>query len=542
MRSSTISRAAEGVAPLAADREPERPRRAEILAALSLAIDLGLGQPMEHMLRSSLLATSLAGRLGLDERRQGVVFYANLMTWIGCHADSHELAYWFGDDIAFRADSYDVDWTGLPFARLLATHVGRDRSAPARVALAASLFAHPRSHLRELISSHCVSAGVLAERAGLGAEVADVLTYAFERFDGGGLPRGTSGADIPIETRVVQVAEVVEVHLRRSGLDGAVAVLRARSGTQFDPAVVSVFEAAISELTAELPVDEVWPAALQRAPDRDHVVSEAELDELLEAIGDFVDLKCPYMVGHSRGVATLAAGAAECYGLPAVQVRLVRRAGLVHDLGRMGVPNSVWEKRGRLSEAEWERVRLYPYLTGRILSRIRGFGDIAAVASAHHERLDGSGYPRGLAAVALTPAQRLLAAADTYYTLREDRPYRAAYSAVEAADLVREEVRRTRLDAPAVDAVLEAAGQPVRRRRTWPAGLTSREVDVLRLVARGASNSAIAAALQISEKTVRNHVEHIYTKIDVKNRTGASLYALNHGIITAGYRDALPET
>jgi HD-GYP domain-containing protein (c-di-GMP phosphodiesterase class II) len=516
-------------------------RRVEVLAALSLAIDLGLGQPMDHMLRSAMIATSLARRLGLSEQRQAIAYYATLLTWIGCHADSHELSAWFGDDIAFRADTYDMDWAGLPFVWLLASHVGRDRPALARAGRTAALLARLRGNLRELMSSHCLSAGALAEHAGLGDDVGHALAYTFERWDGSGLPTGVSGADIPLEMRIAHVADVAEVHLRRGGVEHANRTVRARSGTQFDPAVAAAFTAASVEIATELAVDDVWQVALDRAPDRDRTVAGDDLDRLLTAVGDFADLKCPAMVGHSRAVAALAGDAARRYGLPDPQVCLVRRAALMHDIGRMGVPNSIWEKPGRPSDTEWERVRLYPYLTGRILSRIDGFADIAAVASAHHERMDGSGYPRGLGGGALSSAQRVLAAADVFRSLHEERPYRRAHNASEAAELMRAEVRAGRLDGPAVEATLEAAGEPVRRRRTWPAGLTEREVDVLRLVARGESNSAIAARLQISEKTVRNHVEHIYTKIDVNNRTGASLFATRHGIADDPYRQ-LAET
>jgi HD-GYP domain-containing protein (c-di-GMP phosphodiesterase class II) len=505
------------------------PGRAELLAALSLAIDLGLGQPMEHMLRSSLIAARLADRLGLGEQQRGVVFYANLVAWIGCHADSHEVAAWFGDDIAFRADSYRVDWAGLPFLGLLRARRARPAAAgagrPGGVVPGRSA-----GRLSELIHSHCASAGVLADRVGLAAEVREALAYFFERWDGGGLPVGAQGDAIPVEMRVVQLADVAEVHLRRAGVDGAVAMARSRSGAQFDPTIVATFDRCAGEILDGLP-DDVWHAALAQAPDRDRLLTEGELDGLLEAMGDFVDLKCPFTLGHSRGVAALAAEAGRRCGLPGPDVKLLRRAGLVHDLGRMGVSNAIWEKPGPLSAGEWERVRLHPYLTGRILSRVRGLEPVAALAAAHHERQDGSGYPRAVGGGALTPPERLLAAADAYHAMVEPRPHRDALSEGDAAERLRRQARESRLDAQAVDAVLEAAGHRVPRRKAWPAGLTTREVEVLRLVAQGRSNRDIASDLFISEKTVRNHVEHIYSKLAVSNRTGASLFAVEHGII-----------
>lgn len=509
------------------------PRRAEVLAALSLAIDLGLGQPMEHMLRSALIATRLADQLGLDRERRGTVFYANLVAWIGCHADSHELARWFGDDIAFRADSYQVDWSGLPFLRLLATHVGQDRGPLGRGRQAAAFFVNPRGRLSELIHSHCASAARLVDRLALGESVREALACTFERWDGSGLPDGVRGELIPAEMRVVHLAEVAEVHLRHGGVAAAVAMARQRSGSHFDPAVVAAFERSAETMVDGLLDEDVWTAALREAPDSDRVLTEPELDDLLTAMGDFVDLKCPFTIGHSRGVAGLAADAARDCGLPESDVALVRRAGLVHDLGRMGVPNTLWEKPGPLSDAEWERVRLHPYLTGRILRRVPGLEPVATIAAAHHERLDGSGYPLGAAGAALAPLSRLLAAADAYHALGEARPHRVAYGATEAAEILRGQARAARLDAQAVEAVLRSAGHPVRHRTPFPAGLTGREVDVLRHLASGRSNREIAGLLSISEKTVRNHVEHIYTKVGVSNRTGAGLFALENGIMGA---------
>jgi DNA-binding CsgD family transcriptional regulator len=276
---------------------------------------------------------------------------------------------------------------------------------------------------------------------------------------------------------------------------------------------------------------EAWDAALDLAPDGDAPLTDDDLDEVLCAIGDFADLKSPFTAGHSRGVAELAAAAARCCGLPERQVRELRRAGLVHDLGRMGVSNALWDRAGPLTVAEHERVRLHPYLTERILGRVPGLAGLGRIAGAHHERMDGSGYPRGSTGAELSPQQRLLAAADTYQALREPRPHRPAASAADAARSLRDEARAGRLDAQAVDAVLTAAGHDARHRRPWPAGLTGREVQILRLVAQGMSNRQIAGQLVLSTKTVRNHVERAYAKVGATNRTGATLYALEHGLV-----------
>lgn len=509
------------------------PQRAELLAALSLAIDLGLGQPMEHMLRSSLIATRLARRLGFDADQYAIAYYSTLVMWVGCHADSHEYSAWFGDDIAVRAASYNVDWSGLPYTRFLLSNLGRGRPALSRIGTAASMAIDARGRLGTLIRSHCSSAALLAERFGLDARVGYCLACTFERWDGRGLPRGARGSEIPIEMRVAQLADVAEVHLRAGGTASAVEVARDRSGTQFDPAIVEVFASHTGELLDGLGDEDAWQAALDIAPDRDHPVSDGELDSLLMALGDFADLKCPFTLGHSRSVADLAASAGQLLGLPEADCARLRRAGHVHDLGRIGVPNSIWEKPGPLSATEWERVRLHPYLTGRILHRVRGLEAEGAIAETHHERQDGSGYARGLAGESLTVPSRLLAAADSYRASREPRPHRPALDHRAAADRLVVESAAGRLDSAATAAVLESAGHPAPRRAARTDGLTAREVEVLRLVAQARSTRDIARTLFISEPTARHHVEHIYSKIGVSNRTGASLYALRHGIATS---------
>ena len=271
--------------------------------------------------------------------------------------------------------------------------MGSGRPLPAHTTRLVSFAVHARAQMNELISSHCQSAGTLAGRLGLPGQVSRRLTFTFERWDGSGMPSGAAGTDIPLGMRLVHLADVAEVHLRSGGVDGAVAMARQRSGTQFDPALVEVFCDHVHELMP--PENDVWQRAVQLAPDSDQVLTDAELDTLLDAVGDFVDLKSPWTVGHSRVVALLAAQAGAGPGLDGTQVASLRRAGPVLDLGRMGVPNRVWGKTSPLSTAELERVRLHPYLTQRILARVAALRGIAQLARAHHECLDGSGYPPG---------------------------------------------------------------------------------------------------------------------------------------------------
>lgn len=484
---------------------------------------------MEHMLRATLLGLRLAGLSGVDQAARGRIYYTNQLAWIGCHADSFELAALFGDDIGFRADYYLIDAHGLPMLSLMLRHTGSELPPWQRAARRSRFAATANTAVKHLISSHCTSAGQLANRVGLDERMPAILSNTFERWDGKGLPAGRSGVEIPFEMRIAQLSDTAEVFLRTAGLDAAMATVRERSGTQFDPALAELFCARAPELTAGLLELDPWPAALAAAPN-DAPLTEAALDTVLAAIGDFADLKSPYTAGHSRAVASLAAAAAGECGLAAAEVVVLRRAGWTHDLGRMGVSNGVWDKKTALSAVDRERLQMYPYFSERILSRVPGMRRVAELAGAHQERLDGSGYPRGLNGAELDTGHRILAAADAYQTYLEPRPHRGAMTPQEAQRRLHTEVRNGRLDGHGADAVLVAAGQRQARRRGLPGALTGRELEVLRLLCQGLNNKGIAEALFISPKTARNHVEHIYQKIGAGNRVAATLFALDNGL------------
>jgi HD-GYP domain-containing protein (c-di-GMP phosphodiesterase class II) len=260
-------------------------------------------------------------------------------------------------------------------------------------------------------------------------------------------------------------------------------------------------------------------------------LTEPEFDAALFAVADFVDIKSPYTLGHARAVSDLVTMASGTLGLSDSERTTLVRAAVVHGLGRLGVSNAIWDKPGPLGAGERERVRMHPYLTERMLQQSEALAPLGAVAVQLRERIDGSGYPRALSGAAISLSARVLGAADAYQSMCEPRPYRAALDPETAAKEVRAEVRAGRLDGDAVEAVLGAAGHRVARRREGPAGLTSREMDVIRLLSRGLSSKEIAQQLVISPKTARNHIEHIYVKIGVSNRAGASLFAIQHGLL-----------
>jgi HD-GYP domain-containing protein (c-di-GMP phosphodiesterase class II) len=510
-------------------------RLAELVATLALATDLGMGQPMEHVLRQSLVALRLAERLGLDESQRVVIYYVGLLAWVGCHVDAYEQAKWFGDDTAFKAQTRQVDMgRPVPAAAFILTHLGADRPPVGRARTQVAFLGGGRRAVQDMIENHWMATNELAARLHLSADIRDGLYQTFERWDGKGVPAEVSGSRIAVAARLVNLADVVEVFHRAGGVAAATAVARERSGTQFDPDLVELFCAEAPALFAELDSVTSWDAVIAAEPALAVVLTDEQFDAALQAIADFVDIKTPWTIGHSRGVARLAAETARLLGLSADDVMLVRRAGLVHDIGRLGVPNTVWDKPGSLTPTEFERVRLHPYLTERMLASSPTLAPLGQIAVQHHERLDGSGYPRALSGAAMTPLGRLLAAADAYHAMTEARPHRPALSADQAAGELRAGVTQARFDADIADAVLEAAGHALRRRRTLPAGLTPREVEVLRLLVRGLSNKEIASELVISRKTAGTHVEHIYAKLGVSNRARASLFAVKHGLMADG--------
>ena len=509
----------------------DRIRLAEVVAALSLGIDLGFGQPMEHVLRQCLIALRLAERIGLDEEERAAVYYTALLVNVGCHTDAHEQAKWFGDDIALKSGKYDHEFDSVrsKVAGIRLLGAGRPPLHRFRVGLEFALSGH--REIDDMISHHARMARLFAEELGLSSPVFEALGSAYEQWDGHGWPGQLAGDAVPTASRIAQLAEFVEVAHRMGGLAAATELARRRSGKQFDPTLAALVQTEGASILAGLESVSTWDVVVESEPALAVWLAGDEVDTALTAVANFVDLKSPYTLGHAVAVAELAAAAGAEAGLGESDVRTLRRAGLVHDLGRLGVSNTIWDKAGPLGAGEWERVRIHPYLTERMLHQSPGLAPLGAIAVQHRERLDGSGYPRALSGPAISWPARLLAAADAYAAMREPRPYRAARPADEAAAELHAEARAGRLDGEAVEAVLRAAGHPLRQRRDRPAGLTEREVQVLRLLARGLSNKAIAQELVIAPKTVGNHVEHIYAKIDASSRTAASLFALRHGLL-----------
>ena len=515
-------------------------RLAELVAALSLATDLGMGQPLEYALSVCVLSVRLGEALGLDERELREVYYLALLRHIGCNAETYTMANIFGDELTLRTDAATADLGRTSQAiGLVARSIRKSYAdaSPLQIArlIAQGIMASPQV-MKESFSGFCEVAQRLAARLGFDEGVIHALGQVFERWDGRGTPAGLKGEQIVTSMRLVALAQDAITFHRLDGNEAAVAMVRERKGTMYDPGMAEVFCQQASKLLAGLDEEPSWESVLALEPGKRAYLSGEQFDTACQAIADFADIKSPYTLGHSSGVALLAAEAARRCGLPDADALTLRRAGLLHDVGRVSISAGIWGKPGPLTEREWERVRLHPYYTERVLARPSMLAQLGTLAALHHERLDGSGYHRGLPAAMLSPSARILAAADVYHAMTEPRPHRSPLTPEAAASELQREARAGRLDSEAVNSVLAAAGHHVstsRSRREMVAGLSEREIEVLRLLARGHSMKQIASRLVISEKTVDNHIQHIYIKIGASTRAGATLFAMEQNLVAS---------
>jgi HD-GYP domain-containing protein (c-di-GMP phosphodiesterase class II)/DNA-binding CsgD family transcriptional regulator len=359
-----------------------------------------------------------------------------------------------------------------------------------------------------------------------------MLFQTFERWDGRGWPRRLHGDAIELPMRLAQAGEEIEIGHRSGGVDAARSRMRNRSGKTVDPGLAECFGRKAPEICEVIEVTSQWTATLSSEPEPHRRVTSDRADEILRAMADFTDLRSRFTRTHSRGVAALSRKAAARLRLSPEEATLVERAALVHDLGRVAVGASVWDKPGPLTDLEWESVRLHTYAGERILSRAPALAEIAGIATLAHERLSGEGYHRALRASSLPVLARILAAADVYHALTESRAHRREHAPEQAASTLSSLAERGLLCADAVGSVLDAAGlEPARPLPGAVGGLTEREVEVLRLVARGLTNKEVAAALSIAVKTAGNHVQNIFSKLGVTTRAAAAMAAMQRGLL-----------
>jgi HD-GYP domain-containing protein (c-di-GMP phosphodiesterase class II) len=506
-------------------------RAAELTAALCLATDLATELPLEHGLHATMVAMRLADRLGVDADTARQAYYGCLLFHAGCTAGVQISGELF-DDGALLAHFTPVMFgsRGQTMRGLARALGGDERGTAARILRIARGLPRAVHAYRTNLPAGCEVAEMVGDRLGMPPDIGELFGHLLTRWDGAGDPPGTRGDDIPLAVRIVHVARDAAFQHLLGGPEAAARVVRDRAGGAFDPRVAAAFADDAAELLTLPPDRPAWDVVLAGEPGPVTVLRGPAIDEALAAMGDFADLASPYLVGHSAGVADLVASAARRLGFDEPDVRAIRRSALVHDIGRVAVPVRIWQKPGPLTTDEWERVRLHSYYSERILCRSTFLAGLSSVATAHHERLDGSGYHRGLSGAGLSRPARLLAAADSYHAMTEARPHREPLPPQTAAASLSQDAQAGRLDGDSVAAVLEAAGHRAPR-LPRPAGLTEREVEVIALLARGLQTKEIARALGITPKTAGNHVQNAYAKIGISTRAAATMFAMRQGLV-----------
>ena len=490
-----------------------------------------MGLPFEHGLVTTVIAMRLAERLGVDRETAVQTYYGSLLSHAGCTTDAHLAAEVFGGSLTEHLNPVMYGNSRAVMAGLIRALPDPLATGGARAVQVARRLPRMARLSRPAIAANCEVAAMLAEQMGAPECVVPTLAYLAERWDGKGALRRAAADEIPLSVRIVHVAVDAALQRHLVGESEAAVVIREHAGRGLDPEVAGCL---VAEAPAVLsfPDGSAWDQALAVEPRPWLWLTDQGIDRALAAMGRFADLICPHHSGHSAAVAELAAAAAAACGMGAADIGATTRAGWVHDVGRVAVSASTWGKAGPLSADEWEQVRLHPYRTERVLSRAAFWRDLKPIAGAHHERLDRSGYHRGASAAEVAMPARVLAAADMFHTKCESRPHRPAMSAGEAADALAGEARSGRLDPIAVAAVVEAAGQ--RAPDLGRHGLTDRERQVLALLARGRATKQVATSLGISVKTADRHVQNIYAKIGVSSRAAATMFAMEHGLVTWG--------
>jgi putative nucleotidyltransferase with HDIG domain len=405
-------------------------RRAELLGALSYALDLTEGQPQGHCIRCCWIGTRIGEVLNLPADMLGDLYYTLLLKDLGCSSNAARICeLYLADDISFKRDFKTIDGSLSSALRFVFKKTGLESGLSERIRAIVNILQNGGEISRNLIETRCHRGADIAARMRFSEAVQNGILSLDEHWDGSGKPEGLKAQEIPAIANIALLAQVIDIFHTENGVAAALREAEARAGDWFDPALVEAFLQAQSD-------PEFWPALV--APDIEarvfamqpgltsEVVDEDYLDDVAAAFSDVVDAKSPFTADHSNRVTLYTDMIAEELGLDAAHRRWLRRAALLHDLGKLGVSNQVLDKPGKPDEAEWESIRRHPVQSEAILARVAAFADIAPVAAAHHERLDGKGYPYGLAGDEICLEARILTVADVFDALSAERPYRAA--------------------------------------------------------------------------------------------------------------------
>ena len=422
--------------------KPKRPVRdssaairvPEVIAALSFALDLTEGQPPGHSVRSCVFGMRIAEEIGIPLATRADLYYAFLMKDAGCSTNASRMVQILGsDDIRAKRDVKTADWTKIGWESLqyALSHVKPGAPFLERVRALFSAGVHQKKHAREMVRMRCERGASIARRLGLKEATASAIHSLDELWNGSGQPQGLRGEEIPLFSRIMNLSQTLDIFYSERGPAAAIEVARKRSGAWFDPNLVKAFcslakKTSLWEDVASANhrvLDLEPPNTLFDGTPADH---ETILDNICVAFADVIDAKSPFTYRHSAGVAEAAVAIGHTLGMDAGKISLLRRASLLHDVGKLGVSNSILDKPGKLTEEEWQSVRKHPHYSHEILKRIPGFEDLSEIAASHHERLDGSGYYRNLSASQLSLPSRILAVADVYDAVAAKRPYRDA--------------------------------------------------------------------------------------------------------------------
>ena len=474
---------------------------------------------------------------GFDEEVRETAYWVALLRYVGCTGHAHEVATLFGDEIAIRAQTLVHDAADpAEVMRDVFAFATAGRSDDERDEIVRMLQQTAHEWAVHNFASGCEVADMLVRRLDFGPGVREALAFTFERWNGKGFPNHVSGETIPLAMRVVHVSHDMEAIGRIFSPGHALDAARDRRDRTYDPALADLFVEHGGEWFERLRTTEPWDAVLALEPEPRRLLDGDDIDDALAVAADFIDLKSPYMVGHSRRCAGLAVDAARVLGFTDDAITRLSRAALVHDFGTTAVPNSIWDKPGSLTRTEFDRVELHPMLTEQMLRRSPALAALNPVACAHHEKCDGSGYHKRVRADVGDLGACVLAATEIYVGMTAERADRPAFSPDDAAaELLRLESEGV-IEPRASRAVLVAAGHggpraPARKRPQNPGGLSRREVEVLHLAALGLTTRQIADRLYISPKTADHHIQHIYTKIGASTRAAAALWASQHAVV-----------
>jgi HD-GYP domain-containing protein (c-di-GMP phosphodiesterase class II) len=475
----------------------------DALLILAFMGDLSMGQPVDHSKRVAWLARRMANELGLEQRLCAETGQIALLRWTGCTANATEVANLMSDDVQGRR------------AMLAA------RPGDIKLLIAPSLLARRADELRAI---HCEVSVIIAGTLGLSPAVVAAADCLFETWDGKGRPLGLSGDEIPLPVFLVLLAGDLEIFHREYGLPAALALLRQRADASYPQ--------HLADLAGKMAA--TWLQDLEQHTEYgDQADGESPMVDF-SLVADAIDLKLPWLTGHSRAVARLSGAIAARLDMPPAMQARIRRAALLHGLGRVAIPNAIWNRPGPFTIADWERVRLNPYWTARAATQIKSLEQEAEIASSTYERLDGSGYFRAARHAATSMEQRILPVASSLLALQAERPWRPALSSNAAIDHLQHQAALSRFDQRvinALDGVQADAGTSTPATQPTAAVLSPRELEVLRCIAHGDSNKAAARKLGLSPSTIRTHVENTFRKLECNSRAAATLKASLLGLL-----------